>query len=75
MGSHLFAAQAGWSFTATYGELMEALHYDAFLKAHFEPSKEGVLFPWTHQTGQEAVTDEERRQGAEYLARHTAIRD
>lgn len=75
-GSQLFAAEAGWSFAAGYGELMTALQHHAFVQVHFENGGAAeVPFPWSVATGQEVVSAEERRVAEEYLARHTAIRN
>lgn len=77
MGSHLFAALAGWSWPASYGELMGALQYAAFLAVNTD-SKKGkapeVPFPWSAVGADEVVSAEERRVADEYLAAHSAIR-
>lgn len=76
VGSHLFAALAGWSWPATYGELIGALHYAAFLAAHTDQKKTRVEvpFPWTEREARAVVSAEERRVAEEYLATRTAIR-
>lgn len=73
-GTHIFTAEAGWSFPAGYGDLMAALNHRAYLQVNFESGADGVPLPWTISTGQEVVSAEERRIAEEYLAKHTAIR-
>ncbi|MHA3682782.1 hypothetical protein ACXR2W_00775 [Leucobacter sp. HY1908] len=73
-GSQLFSAMSGWAFTASYGELIGALHYRAFMKSAFEEGADAVPFPWSVDAGQEVVSAEERRIAEEYLAKHTVIR-
>lgn len=77
MGTHLFASLAGWSWAASYGDVVSALHYAAFLAAHTDESKgkaPSVPFPWAAEGAAEVVSAEERRVAEEYLAERSAIR-
>lgn len=77
MGSHIFASLAGWAWPASYGELVGALHYAAFLSVHTDEKKGRapvVPFPWSASGADEVVTAEERRVAEEYLAARSAIR-
>lgn len=77
MGSHLFAALAGWAWPASYGELVGALHYAAFLAVNTDEKKGSaptVPFPWSASGAGEVVSAEERRVAEENLAARSAIR-
>lgn len=78
VGSHLFASLADWSFSASYGELVGALHYAAFIAAHTDEKRRrstSVTFPWSKQAAvTEEVSAEDRVRAEEYLAAHSAIR-
>lgn len=78
-GTHTQAALAGWKFPASFGDLMTALHYRAFLFANTEEKsrhKVEVPMPWLsddERSGVADVSDEERAQIEAFMDEMSAI--
>lgn len=77
MGSHYFAARQGWSFVSSYGELMTAMHFAAFLNGYRKESDgpAPVPFPWSQAAAEEQISDAEREHFRAELKRRSAFRD
>lgn len=80
-GTHTQAAVSGWKFPASYGDVMVALSYRAYLIAHSEEKERGrvsVPLPWPSPSEAAAsvqVTDEEMDAALARLEQVSAIRD
>jgi hypothetical protein len=74
-GSHLSADLNGWDFVATYGELMNAIHLEAFLNANRDEKKQRTPFvvPKPMDTKAPRVTAEERAALEQQLERRSAF--
>lgn len=76
LGSHLSAEILDWQFASGYGELLTAIHLEAFMNANRDEKKQRepfqVLKPW--DDSKPRVSDQERAELEAQLSRRSAFR-
>lgn len=75
-GSHLSADLGGWGWAASYGELLQAVHLEAYLNAHRDEKKQHAPFvvPKPSDQVKPRVSAVERARAESYLEEHSVFR-
>ena len=74
-GTHLHAADAGWDFPASYGEVIALVQAQAFIAVHRDPKKPPVDLPTPWPGAEPRFSPEEVEAAEKELRRRSAISD
>lgn len=77
--SHYTAALSEWTFVSTYGDVLAAAHFEAYVNAHRDEKKSPEPFtvsrPWSDASATPAVTEDELAVLVAQLEQKSAFRD
>lgn len=75
--SHYTASIEEWSFVSSYGEVLAASHYEAYVNVHLPEKAQRITVarPWKDDGAKPQVTDDELAGLVEQLERKSAFRD